>query len=96
MKYHSGERFGLSETEQSKIYWTCVTYESESACVRAYIDRLCAEIGGQYREILFKAVTTTESLTSLAYKTQLTDFPVDGSFLRKLVSRFYSRFKSGT
>lgn len=92
MKYHAGPRFGLSEKEQSKVYWTCVTYESESEIVRSAIDRLCEEIGGQYKDLLFRTITSTESLTSIARSEM--NCPVDESGLYRLVKKFYMQFIS--
>ncbi|MEG2930593.1 MAG: hypothetical protein RR825_02295 [Ruthenibacterium sp.] len=94
MKYHRGERFGLSEKQQSLIYWQCVNYDALPFAMQHRILNLCTEIGADYHQILFKAITTTESLTSISYSTFGTSLPIFDSHLCVMVRKFYDRFAS--
>ncbi|MEG0397390.1 MAG: hypothetical protein RR612_11725, partial [Oscillospiraceae bacterium] len=69
MKYHRGKRFGLSEAQQSLIYWICINYDNAPFEIQHKIINLCNEVGGTYNSVLFKAITTTESVTDISYQT---------------------------
>ena len=45
MKYHTGRRFGLAESVQSMIYWTCMNYEHLDDQTRALIGQ-AARVSG--------------------------------------------------
>ncbi|MEG0179837.1 MAG: hypothetical protein RR654_09825 [Oscillospiraceae bacterium] len=89
MKYHRGERFGLSEAQQSLIYWTCVSYKSLPFEIRHKIDDMCLKYGGQYYKELFEAVTTTSSIDIIAELGY-----VDKSTLTRKVKTFYCNWQS--
>ena len=68
MRYHSGIRFGLSEEEQSYIYWSCRNLsrlpEKQSKVLNALI-RECAK--GE-EAALREALCTGRSLTNVSVR----------------------------
>ena len=68
MRYHSGIRFGLSEEEQSYIYWSCRNLsrlpEKQSRVLNALI-RECAK--GE-EAALREALCTGRSLTNVSVR----------------------------
>ncbi len=92
MKYHRGKRFGLTENTQSLIYWQCVNFKCLSAKKQQYVYNLCDEIAGEYRDILFAAVTTTTPVTTISYRTLSTNLPIYDSHLSVMVRKFYAKY----
>ncbi len=92
MKYHRGKRFGLCEKVQSLIYWQCINFENFSEEKKEYVRTLCIEIGGDYSDILFEAVTTTVPATTISYRTLCTNTPIYDSHLSVMIKKFYTRY----
>ena len=86
MRYHQGERFGLSEEVQSYLYWFCRNFyrltEKERQCVHETAQEVCH--GGGLVPALLSAVTTDRSLICVAglYYTS-------PSALQRLCREFY-------
>ncbi len=92
MKYHRGKRFGLNENVQSLIYWQCVNFSAFCKSKQEYVKNLCAEIGGEYSDILFETVTSTVPLTTISYRSLSTNMPIYDSHLSVMVKKFYTRY----
>ena len=89
MKFHSGPRFGLTEEEQLTIYGICTSYKRLSPETQRIIDDAVQSCGGIYATALFEAITTRETVPSVAYRTYGTNCPIDPSGLAKRVKAVY-------
>lgn len=89
MKFHSGPRFGLTEEEQLTIYGICTSYKRLSPEIRRIIDDAVQSCGGIYATALFEAITTRETVPSVAIRTNGTNYPIDPSHLAKRVRAVY-------
>lgn len=89
MKFHSGPRFGLTEEEQLAIYGICTSYKRLSPETQRIIDDAVQSCGGIYATALFEAITTRETVPSVAYRTYGTNCPIDPSGLAKRVKAVY-------
>lgn len=94
MKFRSGPRFGLTEEEQIAIYGLCTSYKRLAPEARQAIDDAIQSASGPdgiYRAPLFEAVTTRETVPSVAYRTCGTNWPIDPSQLARRVRDVYRR-----
>ena len=73
MIYHGGRRFGLSENEQSLIFWTCRNYYRLSHKQRNAIDEIIDDCANGERDALFEMITTGKSLTAVAMKHYISE-----------------------
>ena len=73
--------------EQGLIYFTCLTYDSQSERVKKRIRRVCDTVGGELSDALFEFVTTEKSATEIALKNYVSE-----STLYKLRRDFYHAF----
>ncbi len=86
MKYHKGERFGLSEGTQSLIYWELQNFSRLPERQKKDWERMIKEIGGKDgAAALREALTTQRSLTSVALRHYYSE-----ATLQELCRRFYT------
>ncbi len=84
MKYKQGKRFGLSEEEQSLIYWKCrcLCYLNEKE--RRELLLLMKEAGGENFEALKEYLCTPKTLTNVSLRHYISE-----SALFEKTKRFY-------
>ncbi|MBQ7646354.1 MAG: hypothetical protein IJS94_03700 [Clostridia bacterium] len=73
--------------EQGLIYFTCLTYGSQSERVKKRIRKVCEKVGGGYAEALFEFITTEKSATEIALRNYVSE-----STLYDLRRKFYHAF----
>lgn len=86
MRYHGGNRFGLSEDEQSLIYWKCRNYYRISEQERRIIDAAVTECAAGSKRALFEILTTGKSLMAVAMRHNISE-----SALLERCGKFYRR-----
>lgn len=86
MRYHSGTRFGLSENEQSYIYWLCRNLERLPERHKMKIKQLIKDCAGGQEEALHEALCTGKSLTAVSIKHYTSE-----AALQRRVCDFYKR-----
>lgn len=69
---------------QGYIRFTCLTYKAQPGRVRAKIDRMCRECGGEYADALFDVMCSKESITAISLKHS-----VSQSVIYRMRKRFY-------
>ena len=85
MKYHKGERFGLSEHVQSLIYWELQNLSRLPEKQKKEWNRLIRKIGGKDgTDALREALTTQRSLTSVALRHYYSE-----AALQEMCRKFY-------
>ncbi|MCI2047832.1 MAG: hypothetical protein LKJ90_08970 [Faecalibacterium sp.] len=89
MKYERGPRFGLSENQQSFLYWSLRNFDTMPPQAQAFTHQLCAEIGGSDSDALFHCLTTKTPIPMIA-----TAHNVSSSLLTGYVRKFYQEFVS--
>lgn len=77
----------LSYERQGYIYFKSLSYNTLRESEREAIDELCQKAGGEYREALFKFVTTDTSATKICMEHYLSK-----ATLYRLVKRYYETF----
>lgn len=78
----------LSYYRQGLIYFLCANYSSLPQTCRDAIDRICNEVGGDYRDALFAVLTEKERNTSSVSM----QYFVSNKRLFNLRARFYEEF----
>lgn len=88
MRFHQGERFGLSEEEQSLIYWFCRNINRISAAKAKTIEKLIEETAEseEEKEILREALCTNKSLLEISMKRYISE-----SALQRKCEKFYKK-----
>ena len=85
MRYHKGERFGLSEPVQSLIFWQLQNFHRLPQQKQKAWNKLIREIGGKDgTEALREALTTTRSLTSVSLRHYYSE-----AAIQEMCRRFY-------
>ena len=72
---------------QGLIYFTCLTYKTQSERVKKRIRKICDLTGGANADALFDFLTTEKSATEIALKHYVSE-----STLYKLRQNFYYAF----
>ena len=89
MRYHQGERFGLSEEEQSYIYWLC-RYKNRIAQKKAEaIEKLVEEVADgeeDMKKALEEALYTGKSLLEISMKRYISE-----ASLQRRCEKFYKK-----
>ena len=88
MKYHGGSRFGLSEEEQSYIYWLCRNIDRLSPRKQEKIRKIIEESADGAEEALFEALCTGKSLTEISIKRYISE-----AGLQRRCEKFYKKAK---
>ena len=88
MKYHGGSRFGLSEEEQSYIYWLCRNIDRLSPRKQEKIRKIIEESADGAEEALFEALCTGKSLTEISLKRYISE-----AGLQRRCEKFYKKAK---
>ena len=86
MKYHSGKRFGLSEEEQSIIYWTCRNINRIPEEQKKIIKGLIKECAKGQEKALHEALCTKRSLSSVAMRHYTSE-----AALQRRIEEFYKK-----
>lgn len=89
MKYHTGRRFGLAESVQSMIYWTCMNYEHLDDPTRALIGQAARVSGERDANVVLEALTTPTPIPEISLRYCCTSTPVDASQLARKVRAAY-------
>ncbi|MBE6648823.1 MAG: hypothetical protein E7614_04805 [Ruminococcaceae bacterium] len=58
----------LSYPMQGFVCFSCLTYDAQPKTVKNKINKLCDEIGGEFRDALFEFVTTEKTVTEISLK----------------------------
>ena len=88
MKYHGGSRFGLSEKEQSLIYWSCQNLERLSPRKKEALEKIIEECADGEEDALREALCTGKSLTKIAIRRFTSE-----SALQRRCEKFYQKAK---
>jgi len=75
----------LPYIRQGLIRFSCLNYDKADESTREKIDRLCADVGGEYASALFDVMCTPKSIVSISMK-----YNVSETTLYRIRARFYS------
>ncbi|NLS84159.1 MAG: hypothetical protein GXZ14_00895 [Ruminococcaceae bacterium] len=89
MKYHKGQRFGLSECRQSAIFWQLRDFAALSVKKRDGVRQICDTLGGIYAPVLLRCLTTNETMDAMSAQSQGTSAPIDCAQLYRLCKMAY-------
>ena len=73
-----------SHDEQAMIFYTCATFELQSAATRRKIERLCVKAAAEYSDALLEFLTTKADFRYICTK-----YAIGDSTLDRVRKRFY-------